>query len=139
MSSSLSIVHVLFSTLVVPVPSVSGKRQKTCNAFSLAAAAAAVCLLVYLLLVLQATASAPAVCRPRFSFVGGGMMAGVDQQTGVSRWKLVKAEEEVRSDAVTSGMRVCSQKPCHDVRCWHGGWFVKKRQYLVLLLLPMTI
>lgn len=54
------------------------------------------------------------------------MMAGVDQQTGVSRWKLVKAEEEVKRDAVTSGMRVSSQKPRRDVGML-AWWLVWER------------
>lgn len=41
-------------------------------------------------------ASAPGACRPRFNYSGGQVLGSVDQQAGVDRWKLVKAEEEVR-------------------------------------------
>lgn len=40
-------------------------------------------------------ASAPGACRPRFNYSGGQVLGGVDQQTGLDRWKLVKVEEEV--------------------------------------------
>lgn len=34
-------------------------------------------------------------CRPRFSFLGDGMVGGMDAPTGVSHWIMVKPEEEV--------------------------------------------
>lgn len=39
---------------------------------------------------------APGPRRPRFSYGGGQALGGVDPQSGLDRWKLVKPEEEVR-------------------------------------------
>ncbi|CAM9124714.1 unnamed protein product [Ectocarpus sp. 4 AP-2014] len=43
---------------------------------------------------LHAPSSAPGLCRPRFSYGGGRDLGGVDPQSGLDRWRLVKTEEE---------------------------------------------